>query len=68
MGGRLASHPSFCSEAKSRATLRYERRARPVLSRAGACFPGEGTRPPLGLLYVAPKGGASAIGAGPHDL
>ena len=46
MGGRLASHPSFCSEAKSRAALRYERRARPVLSRAGACFPGEGTRRP----------------------
>ena len=29
---------------------------------------GEGTRPPLGLLYVAPKVCASDIGAYPHDV
>jgi len=29
---------------------------------------GEGTRPPLGLLYVAPKVSACAIGAYPHNV
>jgi hypothetical protein len=67
VGSRLASHPSFCSEAKSRAALGYERRARPVVRRAGALH-GEGTRPPLSLLYVAPKLSTSAIGAYPHDV
>ena len=35
---------------------------------AGACSMGEGTRPPLGLLYVAPRVCASAIAAYPHDF
>jgi len=29
---------------------------------------GEGTRPRLGLLYVAPRVSASAIGAHPHEV
>ena len=34
----------------------------------GCVLQGEGTHPTLGLLYVAPKVSASAIGAYPHDV
>jgi hypothetical protein len=59
--------PHFAKGKAKAAPYEFERRARPVVRRAGVCSMGRG-RPPLDLLYVAPMVCASAIGTYPYDV
>jgi hypothetical protein len=68
-GGALGWRSPNARRAKRRPRWMGMREECGHYSEEGGCvLHGEGTRPPLGLLYVASMVGASAIGTYPYDV